>query len=202
MAVACRCCPDRVSRSTRARRYDELRRRCRIAAGRDPGPAAAVIDSQSVKAAETVARSSRGLDAGKKINGRKRHIAVDVMGLLLVVVVTAASVQDRDGAKALLWRLSAAFRTGTLVWADGGYAGKLLTWAHANLRMTVEIVKRNAAHPFVVLRRRWEHHTGMAYWSMIIHDPATWPPAARHRPRPASRTAGSPSGRIGFPNRL
>ena len=171
--------------------HDELRRQRRIAARRDPGPTAAVIDSQSVKAAETVARPSRGFDAGKKINGRKRHIAVDVMGLLLVIVVTAASVQDRDGATALLWQLHAAFRTVTLVWADGGYAGKLLTWAHANLRLTVEIVKRNAAHAFVVLRRRWavertfawitrsrrtvrdyerltEHHAAMVYWSMII----------------------------------
>jgi transposase len=171
--------------------HAELRHQCRIAAGRSPQPSAAVIDSQSVKAAETVAKTSRGFDAGKKINGRKRHIAVDVMGLLLVIVVTAASVQDRDGARALLWRLRACFRTVTLVWADGGYAGKLLAWAQANLRLTVEIVKRNAAHAFVVLRRRWvvertlawitrsrrtvrdyerlpEHHAAMVYWSMII----------------------------------
>jgi len=73
--------------------HGELRRQCRIAAGRKPEPTAAVIDSPSAKAAETVARASRGFDAGKKINGRKRHIAVDVMGLLLVVVVTAASVR-------------------------------------------------------------------------------------------------------------
>ena len=171
--------------------HDELRELCRIAAGRSPEPTAAVIDSQSVKAAEQVARASRGFDAGKKINGRKRHIAVDVMGLLLVIVVTAASVQDRDGARALLWRLRSSFRTLTLVWADGGYAGKLLAWAQANLRLTIEIVKRNAAHVFVVLRRRWvvertfawitrsrrtvrdyerlsEHHAAMVYWSMII----------------------------------
>jgi transposase len=171
--------------------HDELRELCRVAGGRSPEPTAAVIDSQSVKAAEEVARTSRGFDAGKKINGRKRHIAVDVMGLLLVIVVTAASVQDRDGARALLWRLRSRFHTLTLVWADGGYAGKLLAWAQANLRLTVQIVKRNAAHAFVVLRRRWvvertfawitrsrrtvrdyerlsEHHAAMIYWSMII----------------------------------
>jgi transposase len=171
--------------------HDELRELCRIAAGRSPEPTAAVIDSQSVKAAEQVARTSRGFDAGKKINGRKRHIAVDVMGLLLVIVVTAASVQDRDGARALLWRLRSRFHTLTLVWADGGYAGKLLAWAQANLQLTIEIVKRNAAHAFIVLRRRWvvertlawitrsrrtvrdyerlsEHHAAMVYWSMII----------------------------------
>lgn len=77
-------------------------------AGRRPQPTAAVIDSQSVKAADTVAKDSRGYDAGKKIEGRKRHIAVDVMGLILAVVVTAASVQDRDGARPLLWQLAAA----------------------------------------------------------------------------------------------
>lgn len=77
-------------------------------AGRRPQPTAAVIDSQSVKAADTVAKDSRGYDAGKKIEGRKRHIAVDVMGLILAVVITAASVQDRDGARPLLWQLAAA----------------------------------------------------------------------------------------------
>jgi hypothetical protein len=91
--------------------------------------------------------SGRGLDAAKKVNGRKRPIAVDVTGLLLVIVVTAASVQDRDGSRALLWRLRTAFRTVTLIWADGGYAGKLLAWAQASLRLTVEIVKRKPRTP-------------------------------------------------------
>ena len=65
-------------------------------------PSAAIVDSQSVKAAETVGAGTRGFDAGKKINGRKRHIAVDVEGLLLAVVVTAASIGDRMGAKVRL----------------------------------------------------------------------------------------------------
>ena len=89
--------------------HDELRRACRIAAGRTPEPTAAVIDSQSVKAAETVSKDSRGFDAGKKVQGRKGHIAVDVIGLLLTVLVTAASVQDREAAKPLLWNLRKAF---------------------------------------------------------------------------------------------
>jgi hypothetical protein len=68
-----------------------------------PGqPTAAIIDSQSVKAADTVGKDSRGYDAGKKTEGRKRHLAVDVMGLILAIVLTAASVQDRDGARPLL----------------------------------------------------------------------------------------------------
>jgi hypothetical protein len=71
--------------------HGELRRQWRIAAGRKPEPSAAVIDSQPVKAAETAARDSRGFDAGKKINGRKRHIAVDTIGLLLTVLITAAA---------------------------------------------------------------------------------------------------------------
>jgi transposase len=77
--------------------HDELRGQCRVAAGRKPEPTAAIIDSQSVKAAETVGKASRGYDAGKKIAGRKRHIAVDTIGLLLAVLVTAAGVQDRTG---------------------------------------------------------------------------------------------------------
>ena len=71
--------------------------------GAQPQPTAAVIDSQSVRAADTVPRASRGWDAAKKVNGRKRHIAVDTTGLILDVVITPASVQDRHGARPLLW---------------------------------------------------------------------------------------------------
>jgi transposase len=174
-----------------ARMHDDLRERVRVIADRNATPTAAVIDSQSVKAAEEVARASRGYDAGKKINGRKRHIAVDVMGLLLSVLVTAAGVQDRDAAKPLLWNLRRAFPSITLAWADGGYAGKLVTWAANVLRLTVEIVKRpDDLHTFKVLPRRWvvertlawitrhrrtirdyerlpAHHETYIYWAMI-----------------------------------
>ena len=124
--------------------HDQLRDRVRQAAGRNRAPSAAIIDSQSVKAAETVGKPSRGYDAGKKINGRKRHIAVDTIGLLLTVLITVAGVQDRDGAKPLLWNLRRAFPSVKLTWADGGYAGKLVTWAKTKLkpRLTLEIVKR------------------------------------------------------------
>jgi transposase len=171
--------------------HDELRIQCRIAAGRKPEPTAAIIGSQSVKAAGTVARTSRGYDAGKKINGRKRHIAVDALGLLLTVLVTIAGVQDRDGAKPLLWNLRKAFPEVKLAWADSGYAGKLVTWAKTRLKLTLEIVKRTGLHKFVVLPRRWvvertfswilrsrrtvrdyerlpEHHETMVYWAMTI----------------------------------
>ena len=167
--------------------HHQLRRQCRIAAGREPEPTAAVIDSQSV-------RASRGYDAGKKVNGRKRHIAVDTIGLLLTVLVTAAGVQDRDGARPLLWNLRKAFPKIKLTWADGGYAGKLVTWAKARLKpkLTLHLVKRpDGLHTFQVLPRHWvvertlvwitrsrptvrdyerlpEHHETMVWWALII----------------------------------
>ena len=79
-----------------------LREQARVQQGRNSQPSAGIIDSQSVKGADTVGRDSRGYDAGKKINGRKRFIVTDTLGLLIVVVVLAASVQDRDGARTTL----------------------------------------------------------------------------------------------------
>ena len=114
-----------------------------------------MIDSQSVRAADTVPKASRGWDNAKKVNGRKRHIAVDTMGLVLAVVITAASVQDRDGARPLLWNLHRACRKVLLVWADAGYgAGRLAAWATA-MKMTVEIVAKRDPHAFEALPRRW-----------------------------------------------
>jgi transposase len=171
--------------------HDALREQVRVQAGRNPTPTAAIVDSQSVRAADTVPRSSRGWDAGKKVNGRKRHLAVDTMGLLLVVMVTAASVQDRDAARPLLWRLRASYRGIRLCWADAGYAGKLVAWAANLLHLVVEIVrKRPGQSTFEVLPRRWlvertfawiskqrrtvrdyerlpTHHAAMVTWAMI-----------------------------------
>ena len=170
---------------------DDLRNRVRLREGRAAEPTAAIIDSQSVKAAETVSQAYRGYDAGKKINGRKRHIVVDTLGLLLCVLVTAASVQDRDGARPLLTKLAASCRRIRLIWADGGYAGKFVTWAKGTHKIVVQIVKRSDdATGFQVLPRRWvvertlawitghrrcvrdyerlpEHHAAMVRWSMI-----------------------------------
>jgi len=106
--------------------HDALRDLVRVHEGRDPLPTAAIIDSQSVRGADTVAGLTRGYDAGKKINGRKRHIAVDTGGLLLAVVVTIAGIQDRDAAHRLLTVLRGRFSTIGLVWADGGYTGRLV----------------------------------------------------------------------------
>jgi transposase len=136
--------------------HDALSELVRVRAGRAPGPTAAVIDSQSVRAADTVPASSRGWDNGKKVGGRKRHIAVDCLGLLLAVVVTAASTQDRQAAHPLLVLLRQRCSTISLVWADGGYTGRLITWAATTLRLTLTVVKRTPdSTGFTVLPRRW-----------------------------------------------
>ena len=139
---------------TLARLHAGLRTRVRIAAGRRAEPTAAVIDSQSVRAADTVPKASRDWDNAKKVDGRKRHIAVDTMGLVLDVVITPTSVQDRHGARPLLWNTHRACRRVRLIWADAGYAGKLADWA-ATLKMTLQIVAKRDRHAFEVLPRRW-----------------------------------------------
>ncbi len=146
--------------------HDALRDRARIRAGRHPQPTAAVIDSASVRGADTVPARSRGYDAGKRVNGRKRHLAVDTGGLLLAVVVTIASIQDRDGAHRLLAAVRAKFSTIGLVWADGGYAGRLITWAQTVLAFSVTIVKRtDDLAGFQVIPRRWVVERTLAWIS-------------------------------------
>lgn len=135
---------------------DRLREQVRVEAGRNPQPSAAAIDSQTVRAAETVGKPTRGYDAGKKLDGRKRHIAVDTLGLLLVVMVTAASRQDRPAGRQLLALLRQCQRGVRLVWADGGYSGALVEWAKTTLSITVQIVKKIVGQTtFVALPRRW-----------------------------------------------
>ena len=135
---------------------DQLRKRIRREMGRAPGAVATVIDSQSVKAADTVGKASRGYDAGKKINGRKRHLVVDTKGLPLFVMVTPADMTDRNAAKEVLFRLRLMHPEITIVWADSAYAGQLVTWAKTYLNLTVKTVSRPKNTPgFVVLPRRW-----------------------------------------------
>ena len=134
--------------------HDRLRDQVRKDAGREAGPSAAVIDSQSVKTTE--AGGPRGFDAGKQVNGRKRHIVVDTMGLLLAVVVHTAAIQDRDGAKLVMMKIAGRFPSLKLIWADGAYAGQLIDWVKAFGDWILHIVKRPASQKgFVVLPRRW-----------------------------------------------
>jgi putative transposase len=132
----------------------ELRSKVRQADQREKDPSAAIIDSQSVKTTEQ--GGAKGYDAGKKVNGRKRHILVDTLGLLLSVKVLAANIQDRDGAKPLLDEVKERMPRLYLIWADGGYRGKLITWVATTCLWLLEIVKRNDdVKGFVVLPRRW-----------------------------------------------
>jgi putative transposase len=136
--------------------HDILREQVREAAGRNTNPSAAILDSQSMRTSE--AGGVRGFDAGKKIRGRKRHILVDTLGLLLLVVVTAANVQDRNGAQ-LLSPLAQQFRRLRLLWADGAYAGELETGTR-NLRNWGKVRREMVRRPkgqkgFSVLPWRW-----------------------------------------------
>jgi transposase len=169
-----------------------LRERLRVGLGRDAQPSAAIVDSQSVKAADLAGAATRGYDAGKKINGRKRHAAVDVEGFLLAVVVTAANVGDRMGAKLLVIALLNVCTRLKLIWADAGYDGNPLTcWIKSVAAITLEVVKRTELHVFKVVPRRWvvertfgwllryrrlvrdyerrpEHHEAMVWWATVM----------------------------------
>lgn len=115
-----------------------------------------MIDSQSVKADAVVGADSRGYDGGKQINGRKRHVVVDTLGLLLGVMVTAADTGDRAAARVLLRQVADAHHRLALVWADGGYTGSLVEYCLTALALVTAIVKRSDdMRGFVVLPRRW-----------------------------------------------
>jgi transposase len=132
-----------------------LRRLARIAGGRDPGPAACVIDSQSVKTAATVPATTQGTDAAKKIVGRKRSIITDTPGLLLMVLVTAASVQDGPAGLHLLTTAAAAHPTISQAWA--GSACRTAVIDHgATPGINVEAARRDpATRGSTALPRRW-----------------------------------------------
>ncbi len=127
----------------------------REAMGREASPSAGVIDSQSVKTAESGGPS--GYDAGKKIKGRKRHILTDTQGFLVGVIIHTADTQDRDGAPGVLANIRHSFPWLRHVFADGGYAGGKLRAALAKIgTWTLEIIKRSGTSKgFKVLPRRW-----------------------------------------------
>ena len=136
---------------------DALRQKVRVAADREPSPRVAYIDSQTVKATEIA--EDRGFDGGKLIKGRKRHILVDSLGLLLVVLVTVANADDGTTAPEVLAKLTAEHRSRLgKVWADGKYHNHALNAWHKRSKAAyvIEVVSRPAgAKGSVLLHRRW-----------------------------------------------
>jgi putative transposase len=133
--------------------HDQLVATVRLFDGRQEQPTAAIRDSQTVKTTEQ--GGPHGYDAGKKVNGRKRHLLVDTLGLLLAVVVHPADVQDRDGAKLVLETVRRQLPRLQLIWADGGYAGQLIAWVRKRCGWILQTVLRPVGvKGFVVLPRR------------------------------------------------
>lgn len=198
---------------TTDRIHDALRDAVRDAAGRDPMVSAGAVDSQTVHGGSTVGKDTRGYDAGKKVNGRKRHLVVDTMGLLLVVMVTAASVQDRDGGIRVLDRAKMAMPSLVLVWADGAYSRRVQQFASQALHILVQVVAKLVGQKgFVPLPRRWvvertnawitghrrmardyerrpAHSEAMIKWAMIGLMARRLAPAPGRRPWQPARAA-------------
>jgi len=176
--------------------HDRLRQQWRDRVGKAPEPTAAIIDAQSTRS--TAQGGDTGFDAGKKVKGRKRHLVVDTLGLLLAVTITAASVQDRDAAQSVVAQACAKIPGLKKLYADGAYGGKCAQAIEATHGLSVEIVRHpgnrstgtwhDAQQPlwpesipsgFVVLPKRWVVERTHA-WNerarrlMAHHDRSNW----------------------------
>lgn len=146
---------------------DRLRRMVRVNAGRHASPSAAILDSQTRRLSTMIARAV-GYDGAKHIKGRKLHLLVDTLGLVLVAVVTAASVSERDGARWVFATIRDRFPRLLWIWVDGGYAGAEFTgWVMQSYHWILRVVRRpQQAKGFVKLPVRWrvERTFGWLNW--------------------------------------
>lgn len=158
--------------------HGELRRKVRHAAGRGEQPTAAIVDAQSIRTSANVAESSQGIDAAKKIKGRKRHIATDTLGLLLVLLVTAASVQDTTGGRDVLDELAARHPAVVKTWVDSGYKRSVIETGAAH-GIDVQVVSKDPGQEgFAPLPNRWAVERTFGWWMLhrrLVRDYETLP---------------------------
>jgi transposase len=176
-----------------ARIHAELHEQVRVHDGLNPRTVAVILDSQSVKGAETVGQDTRGFDGGKLINGRKRHLAVDMRGMPLAVMVTKASPHDSIPARDQLFRLRLTHPELTAAWADSAYGGTLVDWSRSFLGITLKTVpRRKDQDGFAVLAKRWRVERAIS-WIMRARRKCATTSGSSPTARPTSPGPSSPS---------